>query len=69
MKALGAGLGQVALAEIEVIHAEEGQPALRLYGRAAEQAERQGLHSWAVSLAHDGGMALAFVVALRTPLA
>jgi len=67
MKALGAGLGEVALREIEVIHHPEGQPQLLFHGRARERADALGLHSWAVSIAHDGGMALAFVAAWRVP--
>lgn len=60
MKALGVGVGSVAMTEIEV-----GQgPSLQLHGRAAELAADQGLTDWAVSLSHDGGFALAFVVAV-----
>jgi holo-[acyl-carrier protein] synthase len=38
-------------------------PALRLHGAARALAAERGLTQWAVSLAHDGGLALAFVVA------
>jgi holo-[acyl-carrier protein] synthase len=66
MKALGSGLGEVALLEIETIHQSGGQPGLRLHGRAQERADALGLHSWAISIAHDGGMAVAFVAALKS---
>lgn len=63
-KALGTGIGAVSFQEIEVVQADCGCPGLRLYGAAAELAARRGLTDWAVSLAHDGGLALAFVVAM-----
>ena len=62
-KALGTGIGQVAWREIEVLQNDDGCPSLRLHGRAAALAAERGLTRWAVSLAHDGGLALAFVVA------
>lgn len=62
-KALGTGIGAVAFQEIEVTRGPVGQPELRLHGCAASLAARLGLTRWALSLAHDGGLALAFVVA------
>lgn len=62
-KALGTGIGAVAFQEIEVARGAAGQPELRLHGGAASLAAQQGLTRWALSLAHDGGLALAFVVA------
>jgi holo-[acyl-carrier protein] synthase len=63
MKALGSGIGQVSLVEIEVIGGAGGQPQIRLHGEALALAESRGLDHWAVSMSHDGGMAVAFVVA------
>ena len=63
-KALGTGIGAVAWQEIEVVSGEGGCPGLRLHGRARLTADERGLTRWALSLAHDGGMALAFVVAI-----
>lgn len=63
-KALGTGIGPVAFREIEVVRESAGQPALRLHGAAAQLAAGRGLAQWALSLAHDGGLALAFVVAV-----
>lgn len=60
-KALGTGIGAVAFREIEVVRETSGQPALRLHGAAAQLAAARGLTQWALSLAHDGGFALAFV--------
>jgi holo-[acyl-carrier protein] synthase len=65
-KALGTGIGQVGFTEIEVIQDDARRPDLRLRGRAEAMSQDQGLSHWAISLAHDGGMALAFVVATRT---
>lgn len=63
-KALGTGVGQVVFRDIEVISEEGGRPQLVLHGRALTLAAEQGLTSWALSLSHDGGLALAFVVAM-----
>jgi holo-[acyl-carrier protein] synthase len=62
-KALGTGIGAVAWREIEVVRGDSGCPAVKLHGRAATLAAQHGLRRWALSLAHDGGLALAFVVA------
>ncbi len=63
LKALGVGVDAIRMTDIEVVDGLDG-PAVRLHGEAASRAARLGLTDWAVSLSHDGGMALAFVVAL-----
>ena len=63
-KALGTGIGSVGFCDIEVTRDGAGRPALALHGAAAGLAQESGLRRWAVSLAHDGGLALAFVVAM-----
>ena len=63
-KALGTGIGAVTWQEIEVVRGATGCPAVALHGRAAALAAERGLRQWALSLAHDGGLALAFVVAI-----
>jgi holo-[acyl-carrier protein] synthase len=63
-KALGTGFGPVGYLEIEVVQGEAGCPHVHLHGRAAALAEARGLARWALSIAHDGGMAIAFVVAI-----
>jgi holo-[acyl-carrier protein] synthase len=60
LKALGAGIDEVPLPE----RAVGAGPELVLHGTAAERAAAIGLTRWAVSLSHDGGLALAFVVAV-----
>lgn len=62
-KALGTGIGAARFLEIEVCRDTSGRPELVLSGDAARLAGVLGLSNWAVSLAHDGGMAIAFVVA------
>jgi holo-[acyl-carrier protein] synthase len=62
-KALGTGIGVAGWQEIEIVRGGSGCPAVVLHGRAAALAAERGLARWALSLAHDGGMALAFVVA------
>ena len=68
-KALGFGMRflateGVSLHEIEVIHDARGRPYLRLSGKAAAQAHATGLREWSLSLSHEAGLAVAFVVAL-----
>ncbi len=63
-KALGCGIGDVAWREIEVLSDERGAPLLHLHGGAAQLAEARHLHQWAISLTHEGGQAMAFVVAM-----
>ena len=71
MKALGAGFGDVAFKEVEVVRARSGQVGLRLSGRAAARADRAGVTGWHLSLSHTAGLAVAVAVAVtggeRTP--
>lgn len=62
-KALGTGIGPVAWRDLEVRTADDGAPSLALHGAAAALARRRGLTTWAVSLTHDTGRAVAVVVA------
>lgn len=58
MKALGSGWPKVSWLDIEVVRGQ-GRPSLLLRGRAAELASGGRC---SVSLAHDGGLAIANVV-------
>jgi holo-[acyl-carrier protein] synthase len=67
-KALGVGLNTISSQgigwrEVEVLPDALGKPLVRLWGRAAELAEAQGLEEWAISLSHAREMAIALVVA------
>jgi len=63
LKALGTGIsGGVSLAEVETGAAPSGAPVLRLTGAALRAAEALGVREFQVSISHDGGFAVAFVV-------
>ena len=61
-KALGAP-DRVRWRDIEVVVAEDGRPSLLVTGHTAEVAAAAGIRAWHVSLTHDGGVAVAVVVA------
>lgn len=62
-KALGTGWHGIGWREVEVSRLPTGQPTLILHGRAQAVAQRIGLTEFVVSLAHDGGHAIAVVIA------
>ncbi|MFC0864767.1 holo-ACP synthase [Sphaerimonospora cavernae] len=61
-KALGAPPG-LSHHDAEIVIGEYGRPSLRITGRAAEVADGLGVTRWHVSLTHDGGVAVAYVIA------
>ena len=61
-KALGAPPG-LRWADVEIVHDQAGRPALMVQGTVADAAGRLGVRRWHVSLTHDGGVSVAFVVA------
>ncbi|MBN1487217.1 MAG: holo-ACP synthase [Anaerolineae bacterium] len=68
-KALGVGMRMlspigIGWQDVETLNAPSGKPYIILYNRAQELAAAQNLTQWAISLSHDNGMAIAFVVAL-----
>ncbi|MCI0589827.1 MAG: holo-ACP synthase [Planctomycetes bacterium] len=64
MKALGTGWrGGVTWKDIEVVRAPGGPPTVRLGGVCAGIARDRGIARLHLSLTHDAGIALAFVVA------
>lgn len=63
LKALGRGIFDgIALPDIEVVAGPAGQPQLRLGPTAAAALGEAGGAAALVSLTHEGGLALAFVV-------
>lgn len=62
-KALGDGWPRIAYHDVEIVTLDDGAPALSLSGRAAALACRR---AFALSMSHDGGMAMAGVVACPT---
>ena len=62
IKAFG-GFGEFRWHEIEVISRRGYRPTLALHGAVAAQAGRLGAVRQHLSLSHDGGLAMAFVIA------
>lgn len=60
------GVGDLSLREVEIITGSTGAPEVRLAEAAQSCARAQGLGEIAISLSHDGGMALATAVALAS---
>jgi holo-[acyl-carrier protein] synthase len=67
-KALGTGIRGVGWREMEILSNRRGKPYVRLHGAAARRAQLLGLTSWSVSLTHSETLAMAMVVACRTPV-
>jgi holo-[acyl-carrier protein] synthase len=61
-KALGAP-GGLAWHDAEVVSDDRGRPSLVVRGTVAEAAGDAGVDTWHVSLSHDGGSAVAVVIA------
>ena len=61
-KALGAPPG-LRWADVELVHDQAGRPGLQVRGTVADVAHRLGVRRWHLSLTHDGGVSVAFVVA------
>jgi len=62
LKAMALPLFSVPFNEIYVEIAADGQPLLRLTGKAQRLSQSRNVGRIHVSLSHDGGRALAFVV-------
>lgn len=66
MKALGATDG-IRWHDMQITSDDEGNPDVELSGRAAEIAAARGIGRLHVSMSHDAGAAIAFVVAEASP--
>ena len=64
MKAMGVGLGELAMSDIEVVKAESGAPAILLHDTAAAKAAELGITEWKITLTHTEKFAQAIAVAL-----
>ncbi len=65
LKALGVGLGgNLRLTEIETVRLSSGAPRLALRGKVSELAKRSGVREFHVSISHERGFAVAFVMLL-----
>ena len=65
-KVLGAP-GDLAWHDVEVRRDTSGRPLLDVRGSVEAAATALGVSRWHVSLSHDGGVAIAMVVAEREP--
>ncbi len=63
MKALGAGIGQVRFADVEITRPGGGAPSVVLHGSAAARASAIGVTGWHVSITHTQRTAAAVAVA------
>jgi holo-[acyl-carrier protein] synthase len=52
--------------DCEVLNGGRGEPLLALRGTVLAAAEAKHIDAWHLSLSHDGGMAIAFVVSTRS---
>ena len=64
LKAMGAGIGECAFREIEVVRAESGEPSVQLHGKAAALAQERGVGAWRLTMTHTASVAQAIAVAL-----
>ena len=62
LKALGGHVQGFTWHDIQVAGESGQQPSLVLSGAALERASARGASTWHLSLSHDRGMAVAFVV-------
>ena len=67
-KALGVGMRVlspqgIGWLDVETLNERGGKPFVILHNRAKMLAAEHGLDEWSISLSHDGGLAIAFVVA------
>ena len=61
-KALGTGIGPVAMQEIEIVNAANGQPAVVLHGAALALAGEKNVQRVHISLSHSKAYAIATAV-------
>jgi holo-[acyl-carrier protein] synthase len=63
LKALGVGLSRnLRLTEIETVSLSSGAPRLALRGKVSELAKHDGVRELHVSISHERGFAVAFVI-------
>src|SRR5512135_1434447 len=63
MKALGTGKSQGILwRDVETVRLRSGKPEVHLHGQAVRWAKLRGGGTVHVSITHDGGKAMAFVI-------
>ncbi|MFA5676372.1 MAG: holo-ACP synthase [Christensenellales bacterium] len=63
LKALGLGLCDIPLTNIEILKEQSGKPVAALCGAALDYAKSLDIKRIHISISHDGGLAIAFAVA------
>lgn len=63
LKALGGHIDGFSWHDIQVRRPEGQPPILEVEGGALRRARERGIDHWHLSLSHDGGVAIAFVIA------
>ncbi len=61
-KALGTGVRGFGLKDVEVLRDQLGRPYIKLYGDAADICAKLEISDIFVSISHDGGMAMGYVI-------
>jgi holo-[acyl-carrier protein] synthase len=62
MKAVGRASG-LSFSEVSIIKDDFGKPSFELAGKSLATIESRGISNLQLSLSHDGGMAIAYVIA------
>ncbi len=65
MKAVGKPQG-LSFQEVEIVKDEFGKPGFKLSGQSLATVSQRGIANLHLSLSHDGGMAIAYVIAEGT---
>jgi holo-[acyl-carrier protein] synthase len=63
LKAIGCGIGQASLSEVEIVADPGTQPQVKLHGTARSLAGEKGIEGFAVSMTHEPPFACAIAVA------
>lgn len=63
LKALGLGLCDIPLTNIEILKEDSGKPVVALCGAASDYAKSLNVKQIHITISHDGGYAIAFAVA------
>ena len=64
-KAMGTGIREFELKEVEILRDELGKPYLCLYGKAHDLMQKLGVERFHISISHCRGYAVANVIAER----
>jgi holo-[acyl-carrier protein] synthase len=63
LKALGCGIFDMPLTDIEVLRSPSGRPFVSLFGKAAEKARGLGITNVHISISHTAALATAEAIA------